>query len=97
MRLIPERRILVYVGTMMGGVAMTVFHRDLLASPAIVGACAVAFLAAAVFGLRPIGGRMARWQPVMVAIAWCLAGMLSSLFHISQLPPGLGDRRRGSR
>lgn len=96
MRLIAERRILVYVGVMMGGVALATIHHDLLASPAIAGTIAgiiaVAFTVAAICGLRPAGGRMARWQPVMVGIAWCLAGILSSLFHISQLPAGLGDR-----
>lgn len=90
--LVPERRILAYVGSMMGGVALVTIYRDLLASQAIAGITVMALLAAAVFGLRPVGGRMARWQPVMVGIGWCLAGILSSLFHISQLPPGLGDR-----
>ena len=73
MRLIAERRILVYVGVMMGGVALVTIHHDLLASPAIAGTIAgiiaVAFTVAAICGLRPAGGRMARWQPVMVGIA----------------------------
>ena len=84
MRLFPERRILAYVAMMMGGVAFATFQRDMLASPAIVGTTVMALPAVAVFGLRPAGGRMAQWQPVMVGIAWCLAGILSSLFHISQ-------------
>ena len=50
MRLIAERRILVYVGVMMGGVALATIHHDLLASPAIAGTIAgiiaVAFTAA---------------------------------------------------
>ncbi len=77
---------------MMGGVALATIHRDLLAFPAMAGIAALAFLVAAMFGLRAIGGRVARWQPVMVGVAWCLAGILSSLFHLSQLPDGLGDR-----
>ena len=92
MRLILERRILAYVAMMMGGVAFATFQRDMLASPAIVGTTVMALLAVVVFVLRPAGGRMAQWQPLMVGIGWCLAGILSSLFHISQLPPGLDDR-----
>ena len=92
MRLIPERRILAYVGAMMGGVAFTIIYRDLLASSVFAGVATVSFLAATVCGLRPAGGRLSGWQPLMVGVAWCLAGILSSLFHMSQLPTGLADR-----
>ena len=63
--LVPERRILAYVGSMMGGVALVTIYRDLLASQAIAGITVMALLAAAVFGLRPAGGRLARWQAVI--------------------------------
>ncbi len=91
MRLIPERRILVYVAAMMAGVAVVTIHHDLLASPPIAIIAACGFVAAAVLGLRPVG-TLTRWQPVMVGLGWCLAGMLSAMFHIAHLPPGLGDR-----
>jgi len=91
MRLIPERRILVYVGGMMSGVAFAVIHHDMLASPAITIAVGCGFVIAAVMGFRPVG-RLARWQPMMVALGWCLAGMLSAMLQIAQLPKGLDDR-----
>jgi hypothetical protein len=91
MRLIPERRILVYVGGMMSGVAFAVIHHDMLASPALTIAVACGFVIAAVMGFWPVG-MLARWQPMMVALGWCLAGMLSAMLHIAQLPTGLDDR-----
>ena len=91
MRLIPERRILVYVGVMMAGVAFATIHHDMLASIPIAIAVGCGFVIAAVMGLRPVG-RLIRWQPMMVALGWCLAGVLSAMLHIAQLPSGLGDR-----
>ena len=55
MRLIPERRILAYVGAMMGGVAIATIHRDLMASPAIIIAAIIVFMVTATAGLR-LGG-----------------------------------------
>lgn len=77
---------------MMGGVAVATVYRETLASPAIAVAAAGAFMFALAVGLRPGSGRLARWQPAMVVVAWCLAGILSSLFQASQLPIGLVDR-----
>ena len=54
--LVPERRILAYVGSMMGGVALVTIYRDLLASQTIAGITVMASLAASIFGLRPAGG-----------------------------------------
>ncbi|MEL0197062.1 MAG: ComEC/Rec2 family competence protein [Rhodobiaceae bacterium] len=92
MRLIPERRILLYVGAMMGGVALAIIWRDLLASPGIAGILVISCLIAVIAGLRPTSERLARWQPVTLCVAWCLAGILSSLLQVSQLPSGLADR-----
>ena len=92
MRLIPERRILLYVGAMMGGVALAIIWRDLLASAFLAGIVMICCLIAVIAGLRPASDRLARWQPVTVGAAWCLAGILSSLLQVSQLPSGLADR-----
>ena len=90
-RLIPERRILVYVAAMMGGVALTMNFDQRLASSVpvvvtIIGLC-VAFW---------LGRRLAaRWSPVWqgagVGMVWFLAGCLSCLLQMSQLPAGLVD------
>ena len=92
MRLIPERRILVYVAAMMGGVAFATIHRHLLGSPTIAMTLMICFLLAMTGGLRPAAGLLARLQPFVVCVAWCLAGVLSSLFHLSKLPAGLADQ-----
>ena len=91
MRLIPERRILIYVGAMMIGVAFTTIHHGMLASPAIILVVASGLVITAVMGLRPIG-ILTRWQPVMVALSWCMAGIVSAMLHIAQLPPALDNR-----
>ena len=92
MRLISERRILLYVGAMMGGVALAIIRRDLLASSVIAGIVTISCLIAVIAGLRPASERLARWQPVTVCMAWFLAGILSSVIHVLQLPSGLADR-----
>lgn len=92
MRLIPERRIFLYVGAMMGGVALAIIRRDLLASSVIAGIVTISYLFAVIAGLLPASERLARWQPVTVCMAWFLAGILSSVIHVMQLPSGLADR-----
>ena len=91
MRLVPERRILVYVAAMMGGVTLATVWHDPPASPGMIAITACTFMVLATAGLHPAGGGLARWHPLMVGGAWCLAGVLSSLFHMSQLPAGLDD------
>ena len=96
-RLIPERRILVYVAAMMGGVAFTMNFGQRLASPVPVVVTTIGLGVAIWLGRRLAARWSHGWQGAGVGMVWFLAGCLSCLFQMSQMPAGLVDASSQAR
>ena len=96
-RLIPERRILVYVAAMMGGVAFTMNFGQRLASPVPVVVTTIGLGVAIWLGHRLAARWSHGWQGAEVGMVWFLAGCLSCLFQMSQMPAGLVDASSQAR